>query len=121
MEVEAIEALGALAQETRLRVFRLLVEQGPAGLPAGAIARACGVPANTMSAHLGILARAGLVRPRRESRQVIYAADFAGVRGLVGFLLQDCCRGRPEFCAPLLDAALPASCCPPTEVRRPGP
>lgn len=115
----AVEALGALAQETRLRVFRLLVECGPEGLPAGAIARHCGVPANTMSTHLGILARAGLIGARRDSRHVIYAADIAGLRGLIGFLLQDCCMGRAELCAPLLDAALPGlACCPPPRPRR---
>ena len=120
METEAaVETLSALAQETRLRVFRLLVEHGPEGLPAGAVARHCGVPANTMSVHLGILARAGLVSARRDSRQVFYAADIPGLRGLIGFLLQDCCRGRPDLCEPLLDAALPATaCCPPAPTRR---
>ena len=111
----ATEAFGALAQVTRLAVFRLLVEAGAKGMPAGDIARRLGVPHNTMSSHLGILARAGLVTSKRESRSVIYAADYAGVRALVAFLLQDCCKGRPEVCAPLLDAALApaARCCPP--------
>ena len=103
----AITALAALAQDSRLRVFRLLVAHGRAGLAAGEIARVLGVPHNTMSAHLGVLARAGLVRSRRDGRSVIYAADFAGVRGLLGFLMEDCCRARAELCAPLLDAALP--------------
>ena len=112
----ATEAFGALAQDTRLAVFRLLVEAGAEGMPAGDIARCLGTPHNTMSTHLGILARAGLVTSRRESRSVIYAADYGGIRALIAFLLQDCCKGRPEVCAPLLDAALApaaARCCPP--------
>ena len=118
-EVEAIESLGALAQDTRLKVFRLLVEHAPDGLPAGAVARHCGVPANTMSVHLGILARAGLITARRDSRQVFYAADFPGLRRLIGFLLRDCCKGHPDLCEPLLDAVLPATaCCPPPPTRR---
>ncbi|HJS85564.1 MAG TPA: metalloregulator ArsR/SmtB family transcription factor [Acetobacteraceae bacterium] len=107
MEITAAtEAFGALAQETRFAVFRLLIEAGPDGMPAGDIARHLGVPHNTLSTHLGILSRAGLVGSRREGRSIIYAADFSGVRGLIAFLLQDCCKGRPEVCAPLLDAAL---------------
>ncbi len=111
----ATEAFGALAQDTRLAVFRLLVEAGAEGMPAGEIARHLGVPHNTMSTHLAILARAGLVASRRESRSVIYAADYGGIRALIAFMVQDCCRGRPEVCAPLLDAALApaaARCCP---------
>ena len=103
----ALRAFGALAQESRLRVFRLLVEHGDTGLPAGTIARALGVPHNTMSSHLGILAQAGLVQARRDGRSIIYAVDFAGTRALLGFLTQDCCKGRPEICIPLLDAVLP--------------
>ena len=112
----ATEAFGALAQDTRLAVFRLLVEAGAEGMPAGDIARRLGTPHNTMSSHLAVLARAGLVTSRRESRSVIYAADYGGIRALIAFMVQDCCRGRPETCAPLLDAALaPAAprCCPP--------
>jgi DNA-binding transcriptional ArsR family regulator len=106
-----ISAFGALAQETRLQVFRLLLQSGPEGVPAGEIARQLGTPANTMSTHLGILARAGLVRSHRESRQVIYAIDLDGVRGLVAFLVQECCGGQPERCAALLEAALPKAGC----------
>ena len=112
----AVEAFGALAQETRLAVFRLLVEAGAEGMPAGEIARRLGTPHNTMSTHLAILARAGLVTSRRESRSIIYAADYGGIRALIAFMVQDCCKGRPEACAPLLDAALApaaARCCPP--------
>ncbi len=102
MEIEtAVSALGALAQETRLTVFRLLVRAGPLGLPAGLIAERLGVPPATLSFHLKELARAGLVTARRESRQIYYAPDFAGMRELLGFLTQDCCQGRPEVCAPL--------------------
>jgi DNA-binding transcriptional ArsR family regulator len=110
-ERDAVDALGALAQETRLRVFRLLMEQGPGGLPAGEVARRLGTPSNTMSTHLAILARAGLVTARRESRQVIYAVEVGGLRALISFLVQDCCGGQPETCASLLDAALPLGAC----------
>ena len=112
----ATEAFGALAQDTRLAVFRLLVEAGAEGMPAGDIARRLGTPHNTMSSHLAVLARAGLVTSRRQSRSVIYAADYGGIRALIAFMVQDCCKGRPEACAPLLDAALApaaARCCPP--------
>jgi ArsR family transcriptional regulator len=102
----AAEAFAALAQETRLAVLRLLIDAGVAGVPAGDIARHFGTPQNTMSTNLAILARAGFVTSRREGRSVIYVADYAGLRRLIAFLLQDCCKGRPEVCAPLLDAAL---------------
>ena len=113
----ATEAFGALAQDTRLAVFRLLVEAGAEGMPTGDIARCLGTPHNTMSTHLAILVRAGLVASRRESRSVIYAADYGGIRALIAFMVQDCCKGRPEACAPLIDAALAlaaARCCPPS-------
>lgn len=114
----ATEAFGALSQETRLAVFRLLVEAGAEGMPAGDVARHLGVPHNTMSTHLGILVRAGLAASRRDGRSIIYAADYDGIRALITFMLQDCCRGRPEVCAPLLDAAFSAApCCFPTPTR----
>lgn len=106
----AVEALSALAQEHRLRVFRLLVRTGAEGLPAGAIAREVGVLPNTLSAHLTILGHAGLVRSRREGRSVIYSADYDGMGELLGFLVADCCGGRPEICAPLVEVA--QACCP---------
>lgn len=112
----AIEAFGALAQETRLAAFRLLVEAGPDGIPAGDLARLVQVPHNTLSSHLGILARAGLVAARRDGRCIRYAVDFAGMRGLIVYLVQDCCKGRPELCAPL--PAL-AACCPPSPKETP--
>jgi DNA-binding transcriptional ArsR family regulator len=110
---DVILALAALAQPTRLDVFRLLVKHEPEGLPAGDIARELAVPHNTMSSHLGILARAGLVRSQRRSRSIIYRADLNELREVVTFLLQDCCGGHPDVCAPLVDALTP--CCPPKE------
>jgi ArsR family transcriptional regulator, arsenate/arsenite/antimonite-responsive transcriptional repressor len=111
MEIsKAIEALSALAQESRLKVFRLLVRQGPSGMAAGEIARTLQVPNNTMSAHLATLSRAGLIASRKESRSVIYAVDLAGTRALLSFLLEDCCRGRSELCAPLIEATLEGCC-----------
>jgi len=105
----AVAALSALAQEHRLAVFRLLVQAGAAGLPAGGIAREVGVLPNTLSSHLTILGHAGLIRSRRDGRSVIYSADYDGMRDLLGFLVADCCAGHPEICAPLLDAM---ACCP---------
>ncbi|NKE46884.1 helix-turn-helix transcriptional regulator [Roseomonas frigidaquae] len=109
-ENTAIEALGALAQETRLRTFRLLMACGPEGLPAGEVARRLGTPSNTMSTHLAILTRAGLLRARREGRVVCYAVEIAGIRALMGFLVEACCGGQPAACAPLLDTLLPLEC-----------
>ncbi len=116
MEIKtAVAALSALAQETRLAVFRLLVHAGPRGLPAGLIAERLGVPPATLSFHLKELARAGLVTARRESRQIYYAPDFAGMRDLLGFLTEDCCQGRPEVCVPLAAAGGLEACPPRTE------
>ena len=98
----AIHCLSALAQPTRLDVFRLLVKQEPDGLPAGEIARRLDVPHNTMSTHLGILSRAGLITVVRHSRSMIYRVELASVRELVLFLLRDCCNGQPELCAPII-------------------
>ena len=110
MESEsAISALSALAQATRLDVFRLLVRHEPSGMAAGDIARQLDVPQNTMSAHLGILARAGLVQSERHSRSIIYRADLDGLRGLMLFLLKDCCGGNAELCAPIVAELAP--CC----------
>lgn len=101
--IQALDALSALSQETRLETFRLLVRHAPDGLPAGEIAARLGVVQNTMSAHLAILARSGLVSSSRNGRVINYTADFAATRGLLVFLMQDCCQGAPEICAPLLD------------------
>ena len=106
----AVEALGALAQEARLTVFRLLVKAGPDGMTAGDIAAAVGLAASTMSHHLGALERAGLAQSRRAGRSVIYAADYAGTRRLLAFLMEDCCQGRPELLGP--DTAPAAAACP---------
>jgi ArsR family transcriptional regulator, arsenate/arsenite/antimonite-responsive transcriptional repressor len=94
----AIEALSALAQETRLAIFRLLVRQGPDGLPAGAIGERLEIPAPTLSFHLAQLSRAGLVASRREGRSILYAADYRGMNALLTYLTEDCCQGRPELC-----------------------
>jgi DNA-binding transcriptional ArsR family regulator len=107
----AVSALGALAQESRLKVFRLLVRSGPSGLAAGEIAKKLHVPRNTMSTHLAILSRARLVSSRKQGRSIIYAVDLDGTRDLLSFLLEDCCRGKPHLCAPLIEATL-ADCCP---------
>jgi ArsR family transcriptional regulator, arsenate/arsenite/antimonite-responsive transcriptional repressor len=95
-----IEALSALAQETRLAIYRLLVEKGPAGMGAGAIAAALDIPASSLSFHLAHLSRAGLLTQRRESRSLIYAVDFAGMNALMGYLTENCCGGNPAVCAP---------------------
>ncbi len=105
-----LAALGALAQPTRLQTFRLLVAREPDGVPAGELARLIGVPQNTMSAHLATLAQAGLVSGERRSRSIIYRADLARFRETILFLLNDCCGGRPDICAPLIADLSP--CCP---------
>lgn len=105
----AILAFSALAQETRLSVFRLLVGAEPAGMAAGDLARGLEVPANTMSAHLSVLAQAGLVMSRRESRSIIYRADLGRLRELTLFLVADCCGGNAQICAPVLVDLIP--CC----------
>lgn len=105
----ALAALSALAQPTRLDVFRLLVREEPHGLPAGEIARRLGVPHNTMSTHLAILSRAGLISAARHSRSLIYRIELRAVHELVLFLLRDCCNGQPELCAPLIEDL--STCC----------
>ena len=107
--IQAIAALAALAQTTRLDTFRLLVAREPDGVPAGELARVMAVPQNTMSTHLAILARAGLVTGERQSRSIIYSANLTRLRELTLFLLKDCCGGRPEVCAPLIADLVP--CC----------
>lgn len=102
MESEhAILALAALAQSTRLDVFRLLVKSEPEGLAAGDIAKALEVPQNTMSSHLAILARAGLVMSQRQSRSIIYRANLVTYQDLTSFMVEDCCGGRAGLCAPI--------------------
>lgn len=94
----ALSALAALGQPTRLDIFRLLMRHGPDGLMAGAIAEAIGCPHNTLSSHLSILARAGLIRGTREGRTIHYRADIEAMRALLAFLVTDCCEGHPELC-----------------------
>lgn len=108
-EARAIEALSALGQWTRLRIFRLLVARAPKGIPAGVIADEVGSLQNTLSTHLAILSRAGLIVGVRDGRSILYRADFHAMRDLVGYLLTDCCEGRPEVCAPIFEA-LQGSC-----------
>lgn len=117
---QAIEALAALGQRSRLDVFQLLVKAGPEGLNAGDIARAVGAPANTMSVHLGILSRAGLIAAERNGRSIVYSLDAAGVRELFRFLTADCCDGRPELCGPFVGDPVcgGASCAPPKHGAR---
>ena len=100
---QAILALAALAQSTRLGVFRLLVKHEPDGLAAGDIAKALAVPQNTMSAHLAILGRAGLVMSERKSRSIIYRANLVTFQALTSFMVEDCCGGRAELCAPVAE------------------
>ena len=107
----AISGLSALAHPGRLEVFRLLVRAGPEGIAAGEIARATGSLANTLSTNLNILAGAGLVSSRREGRSIIYAAAYDRMRDLLAFLMEDCCAGKPEICAPLAAIAERAACC----------
>jgi DNA-binding transcriptional ArsR family regulator len=95
----AVTALGALAQQSRLEVFRLLVRRGPSGLAAGEISERVGVPPTTLSFHLAQLSRAGLVTSRREGRSILYAADYGGMQGLMGFLTENCCQ--EGGCGPL--------------------
>jgi DNA-binding transcriptional ArsR family regulator len=105
--LSAVRALGALAQETRLALFRLLVQAGPDGLAAGEIGSRLGVPAPTLSFHLAQLSHAGLAVSLRRGRSIFYSADFEAMQALVDFLTQSCCGGRPELCAPT--PARPAS------------
>ena len=104
----AVGALSALAQDHRLAVFRLLVTVGQDGLPAGEIARKIGILPNSLSTHLAILSQAGLVRSRRQGRSILYAAAYDRMRDLLAYLMEDCCAGRPEICAPMAD--LPQAC-----------
>ena len=90
---QVIEALGALAHEHRLALFRLLVQAGAEGMPAGAIAEALSLPNSSLSFHLAHLTRAGLIRQTRQSRSLIYSADYVAMNGLVGYLMANCCGG----------------------------
>ena len=100
-KMNAIAALAALAQDNRLDVFRLLVEAGPEGMPAGAVATALDLAPNTLTFHFDRLRTAGLVSVRREGRSMIYAAQFETMNGLIGYLTDNCCSGVP--CAPAVE------------------
>jgi ArsR family transcriptional regulator len=99
-KTQAVAALAALAQEHRLAVFRLLVQAGPQGLPAGQVADALDLAPNTLTFHFDRLRVAGLVTVRREGRSMIYAARFEAMNALLGFLTENCCQGAPGKCAP---------------------
>lgn len=111
--------LGALAQQKRLESFRRLVAAEPEGIAAGELARRAGVPQNTMSSHLSVPARAGLIRGERQSRSIVYRADLAAFRELTQFLLRDCCGGQPGMCASLSIDLGP--CCSPARAKAIGP
>ena len=113
-ESQALAAFAALSQDTRLRIVRRLVRAGPKGMAAGGIAEAMDVSPSNMSYHLKEHERAGLIAARREARSIIYAADYLTLRGLIEFLMKDCCAGRPEICAP----ALAAASCAPAKTRK---
>ena len=112
-ERQALIAFGAMSQETRLRIVRLLVKAGPQGMAAGAVAEAVDVSPSNVSFHLKELERAGLVTARRDSRSIVYSAEYDALSGLIRFLMEDCCGGHPEICAP----ALAPTCCAPAEAN----
>ncbi len=114
----AVTALGALAQETRLSIFRLLVQAGPEGLAAGRIGETLDVPPATLSFHLKELAHAGLASSRQEGRFIYYSADFEHMAALMSFLTQNCCQGMPQECLTVVETAL-GRCCPPETKRKP--
>lgn len=108
-ERQALAAFGALSQETRLRILRLLVIAGPNGIPAGTLAEKVEVSPSNVSFHLKELERARLVSARRDSRSIVYTAAYEALTGLIRFLMEDCCSGRPEICAPAV--AVPCPTC----------
>ncbi|MDG4910000.1 metalloregulator ArsR/SmtB family transcription factor [Mesorhizobium sp. WSM4898] len=113
-ERQALMAFGALSQETRLKLLRLLVVAGPDGIAAGSLAEQVEVSPSNVSFHLKELERAGLVGTRRDARSIVYNAEYDALSALIRFLMEDCCSGRPEICAP----ALAAPCCRPGEGPR---
>lgn len=109
IERQALPVFAALSQETRLQIVRMLVKAGPVGMAAGAIAEAADVGASNVSFHLKELERAGLVSSRRESRSILYAANYATLSALIQFLMEDCCAGHPEICVPAVSGCGPAA------------
>ena len=97
----AVDTLSALAQPSRLQIFRLLVKHSPAGLSAGKIADDLGVRHNTLSTHVAILTRAGLLKSERDGRSIIYSVNPQGIKSLLAYLVEDCCNGQPELCTPM--------------------
>jgi ArsR family transcriptional regulator, arsenate/arsenite/antimonite-responsive transcriptional repressor len=115
MEIKsAVTALAALAQETRLSIYRLLVEAGPDGISAGRLGETLKVPAATLSFHLKELSRAGLVSSRQDRQFIYYAVDFERMAELMTFLTQNCCKGMPQACLSVLETEL-GRCCPPKQ------
>jgi ArsR family transcriptional regulator len=114
-ESHAISALAALAQPTRLAIFRLLIKHEPVGITAGVIADTIGAPHNSLSSHLAILVRAGLLRSSRDGRTIVYRSDVDGMQSLLSFLVHDCCNGHPELCNFL--GAAPGCCGGPTPAK----
>jgi ArsR family transcriptional regulator, arsenate/arsenite/antimonite-responsive transcriptional repressor len=110
-QIDAVAALAALAQDSRLDVYRLLVQAGPEGLPAGSVASTLGLAPNTLTFHFDRLRQAGLVTVRREGRSMIYAARYDTMNGLIAYLTENCCRGQPERCGP-------ATACKPARAKR---
>jgi len=119
MEIKAaVQSLAALAQETRLSVFRLLVQAGRQGLPAGRIGEALAVPPATLSFHLKELAHAGLIGSRQEGRFIYYSAGYEHMAALMTYLTEQCCQGMPGECLSVMETAL-VGCCAPTPKRKP--
>jgi ArsR family transcriptional regulator, arsenate/arsenite/antimonite-responsive transcriptional repressor len=117
---QALAAFAALSQETRLAILRLLIRDGVEGVPAGEIASRLKVQPSTLSFHVAALERADLVTSRRVQRQILYAPNLEGIRGMVTFLLEDCCGGRPEICADIFSAVQPG-CAPGCNTKSAGP
>jgi ArsR family transcriptional regulator len=112
MEIkDATTAFAALGQDTRLQVLRLLIGAGPQGMAAGEVGARLDVLANTLSANLAVLQRAGLIRSERQGRSIRYFADFDGIGGLISFLMEDCCGGRPELCRPVVEKVVEDIAC----------
>ena len=112
---QALLGFAALSQDTRLGIVRLLVKAGPEGVSAGEVADEIGVSPSNLSFHLKELQHAGLIEARREARSIIYSAEYGVLRGLIGFLMKDCCGGRPEICAPVIANS---ACCTPAKSRK---
>ena len=107
----AVNSLSALAHEGRLSIFKMLVKAGPDGVPAGDIARRLDVPPSSLTANLHILSHAGLIASRRDGRSSIYSARYEHMTKLLGFLMENCCNGSPEICAPLVSITNKAAAC----------